>query len=93
MTRQLAEEEILNQQQFEFKRAKVDIKKYFTDKNPKVQYEFQELGIEMESWFNQNIWFVFYKKEAELNKIKKAFEICKKRNIKNIAYLLKILRT
>lgn len=92
MNRQEQEEEILNQQQFKFKRIKPDLKKYFTDKNPKIKYEFQELGIEMESWFGQNIWWIFSKSEAELSKTKQAFAICKKKNIKKVQYLLGILQ-
>ena len=86
------EEEIINQQQFKFKKVGSDIKKYFTDKNPKIRYEFEEIGQDMEAWFGKNIWYIFYKPEAELDKVKRAFEICKKKNIKKIQYLIGIIK-
>ena len=92
MTRQETESEIYDQQQFQFKKVGSDLKKYFTDKNPKIQYEFQELGQDMEAWFGKNIWYIFYKPEAELDKVKRAFEICKKKNIKKIQHLIGIIK-
>ncbi|MBU1149115.1 hypothetical protein KKI23_03415, partial [Patescibacteria group bacterium] len=40
-------------------------------------YEFQEIGIELDEWFGQNCWWIFSKPEAEIFKIKQALEICK----------------
>ncbi len=92
MNRQEAESEIYDQQQFQFKKVGSDIKKYFTDKNPKIRWEFEEIGQDMEVWFGKNIWYIFYKPEAELSKVKYAFNQCKKYNKKNIAYLIKIIQ-
>ena len=62
------------------------------NKGKKVDYPFQEIGLELEEWFGQKCWFVFYKPEADLDKVKNALEICKTKEIKNIGYLLGILK-
>ncbi len=58
----------------------------------KVDYEYQEIGLEMQKWFNKNIWFIFYRPEADLDKIKNAFKICREKGKKEINYLLGILK-
>ena len=56
----------------------------------KVNFEFQEIGLEMQKYFNQNIWFLFYR--YPLDDIKKAFEICKTKKINKVGYIIGVLK-
>jgi len=56
----------------------------------KVEYEYQEVGIEMQKFFKQNIWFLFTK--YDLNDIKYAFDQCKKYEKPHIGYLLAVIK-
>ncbi len=103
MNRQEKEEEILNEQRFEIKKPftwnefekKIEKRaENFKKKhgNRKIDHRFQEIGLELQEWFGGNPWFIFYKPEATIDKIKRAFEICKKKQIKSIGYLLGIIQ-
>ena len=82
----------ITENQHTFKKLEIDLSRYITDKNPKVKYEFQELGIELDKWFGKKCWFIFYRPEAELNRIKEAFKICQDKGIRSLNYMLGILR-
>lgn len=60
----------------------------------KIDYSFQELGIEMQDYFTSAkkslIWSLFYKFRED--KIRDAFKVCKEKGIQNIAYLMGILK-
>ena len=64
-------------------------RKYYEKR--KIDYEFQEVGLEMKEWFGGNVFWIFYRPEAELNKVKEAFKICKEKGIKKVDYLLGVL--
>lgn len=52
----------------------------------KVEYSYQELGIDMQQYFGKNVWYLFHKyKEQD---IREAFAICQKKNIRKIPYLI-----
>lgn len=61
-------------------------------KKSKVQYEFQELGLELEPIYGKVIWSLFYKKGFTEFKIRKAHEIAQRRNITKVAYLIGIIK-
>ena len=91
MNRQLEEENIIEEQEYKLKSFGDLLKRRKPKKQKhKIDYRFQELGIEMQKYFKKNIWFLFTKYD-EL-KLRDAFKICKKKGIKNIAYLLGIYR-
>lgn len=58
----------------------------------KIDYEFQEVGLKLNNWFNINCFWVLYRSEAELEKVKYGLKICEEKGIKNIGYLLRILK-
>ena len=58
----------------------------------KIKFEFQELGIFMQKWFGENIWFIFYRPEASLERIRAAFKICQERKNKSVKYFLGVLK-
>lgn len=72
--------ELLEERRLEYKKAH----------HEKIEHEFQEVGIEMASYFGKGVWWLFYKHDLE--SIKKAFAICKKNDTKNINYLLGCLK-
>lgn len=57
----------------------------------KIEFEFQELGIEMKKYFGRNLFWVF-SMDYSVDDIRRAFNICKERDVKNYAYLLGILK-
>ncbi len=67
--------------------------KFEVDKR-KIDYSFQLLALDMVEYFGQEkkklIFSLFYKHKEE--KIRDAFEICKKRKVKTINYLLGIIK-
>lgn len=60
----------------------------------KIDYSFQELGLEMQDYFGKNkkglIWSLFYKFRED--RIRDAFIFCQKKGIKDISYLVGILK-
>jgi hypothetical protein len=52
----------------------------------KIDYEYQELGVEMQQHFGRNIWWLFWK--HDINDLRYAFDICKKNDIKEVNYLI-----
>ena len=52
----------------------------------KVDYSFQELGLELQQYFGKGVWWLFYRyKEAD---IRRAYEICQRKGNKNVNYLV-----
>jgi len=89
MNRQQQEENIIEQQDYKPKSLK-DYLKTRKTKTTKADFRFQELGMEMQEYFKQNIWYLFYKYDEF--QIKDAFTICKNKGIKKINYLVGIIR-
>ena len=56
----------------------------------KVECSFQELGLDLHTYFGRNVWWLFYKYKEE--DIREAYEICKRRDIKNVNYLVGCIR-
>lgn len=61
-------------------------------KGKKVDFEFQEIGLELNKWFGQNCFWILSKPESELQKVKYALKVCQEKKIKKIGYLLGILK-
>lgn len=59
---------------------------------PKVDYEFQALGLELEPIYGKLVWTLFHKKNVTEDVVRRAHEIAKKRNIQKYAYLLGIIK-
>lgn len=61
----------------------------------KIDYEFQQLGLEMQEWFPKKdwkrMWTIFYRKGFTESLIRDAFLECKKRKVKGIGYLIAIV--
>jgi len=86
-------EEGLKNNKNSFKKIGFDLSKL--KKNPrKIDFSYQALGLEMRNYFSGErekwIWSLFYKKWSE-EQIRDAFEICKKKNRKDLKYLIGIL--
>ena len=77
-------------EKFDF--TKLNLARYTKDADSKIQYEYQELGLELNKWFGKNCFWVLYKPEAELHKVRYALDVCKKKNTKKIGYLIGILK-
>lgn len=61
------------------------------NKDKRVEYSFQALGIEMEKFFgNKKVWPLFYKFKEEDMRL--AFEECKKYNKPYVPYLIKVIK-
>ena len=60
------------------------------NQNKGVDYRFQELGKEMQKYFNKNIWYLFYRYKEE--DLRLAFEECKRYNKPYVPYLIKIIK-
>lgn len=58
---------------------------------PKVKYEFQALGIELEPFYGKKVWALFYRSNLTEEKIRKAHDIALKRGIIKYPYLIGIL--
>jgi hypothetical protein len=56
----------------------------------KIEYEFQQLGIEMQPMYGKAVWSLFYK--YPLSKIKDADKICRERGITKIPYLIGVIK-
>ncbi len=97
MTRTETEAEILTEQHpFHKLPLKYDLEarqKEFEKKmgGKKVDYEFQEVGLELEKWFNRKLYWIFYRSWGEISEVRAALKICKEKNIRDANYLLAIL--
>lgn len=69
-----------------------DGKRFEPRAGPKVDFEFQALGILLEPIYGKVIWSVFHKPKVTEEKVRRAHEIAKKRGIEKYAYLLGIIR-
>ena len=59
----------------------------------KIEYSFQELGIELESYFkNKRIWSMFHKVGYSENVMRYALKECQRRQIANVNYFEKIIK-
>jgi hypothetical protein len=58
----------------------------------KIDFEFQELGLELEQWFGKKLYWLFYKPEADLEKVKQAFKVCRDKGIRKLEYLIGIIK-
>lgn len=62
----------------------------------KFQYEFQELGVELEPYYGKLIWTIFWrlgnKKGFTPYQIRKAHEICQKKGNLTFPYLVGVLK-
>lgn len=61
-------------------------------KDDKINFEFQEIGKQLEPIYGKLIWTLFYKPWANEYKIKKAHEIAQARGITKINYLIGIIK-
>lgn len=61
-------------------------------KNDKIQFEFQELGKELQPIYGKGIWALFYKVGFTEFKIRKAHEIARKKGINTVGYLIGIIK-
>ena len=64
----------------------------FSDSKDKIQFEFQEIGKQLEPFYGKLIWTLFYKPGFTEFKIRKAHEIAQERGIKDIKYLIGIIK-
>lgn len=64
--------------------------------SPKIDHEFQELGVEMMDFFkkeeHKRMWTLFYKKDYTIQKIRYAFKECKTRNKCSVGYMEAIIK-
>jgi hypothetical protein len=64
------------------------------ENQPKIEYGFQELGVEMQEYFKpkypSEVWALFYKYPEGL--IRDSFKRCKKRGNTNVRYLVGIIK-
>lgn len=56
---------------------------------PKINYSFQEIGVEMQKVYGKKVWSIFYKHPE--GKIREAWKIANQRGILSFGYLLGIL--
>ena len=89
MNRINQEQELYEEQDYKPKSLKSLLKLKKPAKH-KIDYSFQDLGIEMQSYFKKIIWYLFHKYD-EL-KIRDAFKICKEKGIKKVNYLVGIIK-
>ncbi len=59
---------------------------------PKVDYEFQSLGIELQPFYGRKIWSLFHKAGMTENKIREAHDIAVKRKKVSYGYLIGVLK-
>jgi hypothetical protein len=97
MTRQDTEAEILTDQH-PFKRIDLNFdlearQKEFERKmgGKRVNWEFEEIGLELENWFGRKLYWIFYRPWGEVGKVKEALKVCQAKKIKDVRYLLAIL--
>jgi len=58
----------------------------------KVEYEFQELGLELQKVYGRAIWPLFHRKGFTEDKIRRAAVIAKGRGKENLPYLIGIIK-
>lgn len=73
--------QFLNQTQFEFAKEQVVASK--------ANYRYQELGLEMQKDFKENIWWLFHKYHED--DIAYAYEQCKKYEKFSVGYVISII--
>lgn len=56
----------------------------------KIDYEFQQMGIELEPFYGKVIWSLFYK--YPLEKIRDAHKVCVERGVMKLAYLIGVIK-
>ena len=56
----------------------------------KIDYEYQEIGVEMSKYFKENIWWIFHK--YPYPDIRQAFKVCREKGIYTIGYLREVLK-
>lgn len=56
----------------------------------KIDYPYQELGIEMQRFFGRNIWYLFYKYKED--DIREAFTVCERKGKRSVPYLIGIIK-
>ena len=62
----------------------------FWNKRPKINFEFQDLGVAMAEKFGKKHWFLF--SQHPIGKIREAWKICQKRDKYTIPYIQGIIR-
>lgn len=86
--------EIINKGQLQKALFTIDLEP--VKETPKIDYEYQELGVRMQEFFGNScakqIWPLFWKVEYPLWKIDTAFKICEKKGIKDFKYLRGVLK-
>ena len=61
-------------------------------KQTRHDFEYQELGVELEPIYGKGIWSVFYLPYVTEYKVRQAHEIAKKRGITKLSYLVGIVK-
>ena len=56
----------------------------------KINFEFQQLGLEMQPLYGKLIWTLFY--TYNLEKIKDADKICRQKGITSLPYLVGVIK-
>ncbi len=82
---------ILQSELLEIKKPEIKLSK--PDKR-KIDYSFQLLGLDMAEYYGkekQKLIFSLFYKHSEI-KLRDAFEVCKKRGVKSINYMLGIIK-
>lgn len=59
---------------------------------PKVDFEFQAIGLELQPYYGKKIWSLFYKPGMTEDKVRRAHEIAKKRGVMKYGYLIGVLK-
>lgn len=57
-----------------------------------IQFEYQELGKQLEPTYGKRIWSLFHKSGVTEDKVRRASEIAKRRGIETFAYLVGIIK-
>ena len=61
-------------------------------KGPRIEYSFQDIGVQMEAYFKSKlIWVTFHNKNYTETMIRDAFIACQKRGIADIRYFYGVL--
>lgn len=58
----------------------------------KFKYEFQQLGVELEPIYGRGIWHLFYRRGFTEYRIRQAHEICQKKNILTLGFLIGVVK-
>jgi len=64
----------------------------FKKQKNKIDFEFQELGLELEPFYGKVIWSLFHKVGMTEQKIRDAHKIAEKRGVTKFPYLLGIIK-